>query len=198
MKTITIPKRFGYPTVDIYINNKTYTLKSGEEITVDDNVAAIIENAIALAPKQGRNIGKLAQLLSGSLEEIDITDLENISTIRPYAFYKYSEGITSLTIPSNIASIGEYAFFGCNSLASIRLESDSELVTIGAYAFNWCGKLSRVYLPTIPPTLIDVNAFAGINTACIFYCKTQESLNAYKAATNWSTLTGTYTFKVEA
>ena len=52
MKTINIPKRFGYPTVDIYINNKTYTLKSGEEITVDDNVAAIIENAIALAPKE--------------------------------------------------------------------------------------------------------------------------------------------------
>ena len=197
MKTITIPKRFGYPTVDIYINGKAYTFNSGEEITVEDNVADVIENAIALAPKQGRNISKIAQLLSGSLEEIDITDLENISTIRPYAFYKYNEGITSLTIPSNIASIGEYAFFGCNNLASIRLESDSKLVTIGAYAFNWCGKLSIVYLPTIPPTLIDVNAFAGINSACIFYCKSQASLNAYKAATNWSTLTGTYTFKVE-
>ena len=51
MKTITIPVRLGYPTVDIEINNKTYTFKSGEEITVDDYVAEVIENAIALAPK---------------------------------------------------------------------------------------------------------------------------------------------------
>ena len=29
------------------------------------------------------------------------------------------------------------------------------------------------------------------------YCKNQESLEAYKAAANWSTLAGTYAFVVE-
>ena len=47
MKTITIPKRFGYPTLDIMVNGKVYTVKSGEEITVEDNIAEAIENAIA-------------------------------------------------------------------------------------------------------------------------------------------------------
>lgn len=51
MKTITIPKSFGYPTVDIVVNNIRYTVKSGEQVTVDDHVAEVIENAIALAPK---------------------------------------------------------------------------------------------------------------------------------------------------
>ena len=52
MKTITIPKSFGYPTVDVVINSHKHTLKSGEEISVDDYIAEVIENAIALEPKE--------------------------------------------------------------------------------------------------------------------------------------------------
>ena len=52
-------------------------------------------------------------------------------------------------------------------------------------------------MPETPPTLLNVIAFQNINTACVFYCKTQESLEAYKKAANWSTLTGTHTFVVE-
>ena len=52
MKTITIPKSFGYPTLDIVINNEKHTLKSGVEITVDDRIAEVIENAAALAHKE--------------------------------------------------------------------------------------------------------------------------------------------------
>ena len=51
MKTITIPKNFGYPTMEIIANGKHYELSSGKEITVEDNLAEVIENAIALAPK---------------------------------------------------------------------------------------------------------------------------------------------------
>ncbi len=196
MKTIQIPMNSNPFTV--VINNSVYRYKAGETIEVPDEVAEAIEDAIELIPTPKRYLSEFAKLASGSLEEIDEKELEGISTIRPYAFYKYSNGITSVTIPNDITSIGEYAFFGCSNLASVRLGSDSKLDTIGGYAFNWCGKLSRVYLPTIPPSLIDVNAFSGISTDCTFYCKTQESLDAYKAAQNWSTLAGTYTFVVEA
>lgn len=51
MKKITIPKRFGYPTVDITINGKEETFQSGVEISVDDSIAEAIENAIGLEPK---------------------------------------------------------------------------------------------------------------------------------------------------
>lgn len=170
MKTITIPKRFGYPTVDIYINNKTYTLKSGEPITVDDNVAAIIENAIALAPKQGMNKSRLAQRIDGTIEEITEGDLAGIS------------------------AISHSALSNCKSL--IRISIPNTVTSIGTYAFDWCTNMKSVYLPEIPPAL-GVGSFGNIHKDCIFYCNSQESLNAYKAATNWSTLTGTYTFKVE-
>lgn len=46
MKTITIPKSFGFPTLDIVINNVRHTFRSGEEISVDDHIAEAIMNAI--------------------------------------------------------------------------------------------------------------------------------------------------------
>ena len=44
-KTIIIPKRFGYPTLDIVVNGKVYTVESNKEIVVEDHVAEAIENA---------------------------------------------------------------------------------------------------------------------------------------------------------
>lgn len=55
MKTITIPKRFGYPTMEIIANGKRYEFKSGEEITIEDHLAEIVENAIKLEPKPMAN-----------------------------------------------------------------------------------------------------------------------------------------------
>lgn len=52
MTTLTIPTKFGYPKANIYLNGKKYTFKTGEEITVEDNIAEIVEKAIALAPKE--------------------------------------------------------------------------------------------------------------------------------------------------
>ena len=170
MKTITIPKRFGYPTVDITINGKEEPFASGVEISVEESVAEAIENAIALAPKIGVPRNKVAQIANGSITEITAEDLAGISEIVGCAFYSKTN-LKSITIPDNIREIGDIAM-------------------------GWCINLERVYLPEVPPT-VYAETFKGIKTTCVFYCKTQASLDAYKKATNWSTLTGTYSFVVE-
>ena len=196
MKSITIPERFGYPTLEITINGKEQTFASGVEIEVEDSVAEAIANAIALAPKQGRNKSRLAQYAEGSLAELTLNDLDGITTIVFFAFGQcYS--LTSVEIPDTVKSIANSAFNSCNKLRSIRFGKNSKIESIGTNVFEWCSSLESVFLPETPPSLADVNAFANINKNCVFYCKTQASLEAYKAATNWSTLTGTYTFKVE-
>lgn len=169
MKTIIIPEKFGYPTVDITINGKEQTFASGVEIGVENAVAEAIENAIALAPKIGVPRNMFAQFVEGSLEELTAEDFAGISTIRACAVYSCLS-LKRVTIPSNIKKISNNAF-------------------------DWCSFMESVYLPEIPPELQHINAFT--NLKCTFYCKSQESLEAYKKATNWSTLTETHSFVVK-
>ena len=195
MKTITIPKRFGYPTLDVTVNGKIYTIESGKEITVEDSVAEVIENAIALAPKHERYLSKFAQSVEGSLTDVKAEDLEGITAIAACSFYFY-RSLKSITIPKSVTKIGTNAFYSCSDLETLMFEEDVS-VSIEATAFEWCSKLSRVYLPTTPPTLANANAFGNIKSGCVFYCKTPASKEAYLAAPIWSTLAGTYSFVVE-
>lgn len=171
MKTITIPKRFGYPTTNVSVNGKKYTLASGVEITVEDEVAEVIENAIALEPKPKKYLSKFAQLVGGTLTEVTAEDLEGVLTIDVSAFSS-RPSLKKVAMPNSITKIEQYAF-------------------------NWCTKLEGIWLPETPPTLVNANSFDKIKTSCVFYCKSQESLDAYKAAPNWSTVTDTYSFVVE-
>lgn len=196
MKTITIPERFGYPTLDITINGKEETFASGVEIEVDDSVAEAIENAIALEPKQGRNLSRFAQFIEGSITALTANDLEGVENIAYYAFVN-SKSLERIELPSHIKSVGYNAFAGCINLKTVVFAENSRLEKMGEYAFSGCSVLESIKMPEAPPTLVDINAFRNLNATCVFYCKTQASLNAYKAAENWSTLTGTYTFKVE-
>lgn len=167
-KMVTIPEN--HKPFIVNINNREYIYRGGETVEVPDDVAEVIADAIALEPKPGRYLGKLAKLAENSLTVLTAEDLAGISAIARCAFYS-NIGLKSITIPDNIIEIGEDAF-------------------------SWCVNSERVYLPEVPPTM-SVDAFKGVRTTCIFYCKTQASLDAYKAAPFWSTLTGTYTFVVE-
>ena len=192
MKTITIP---GYknPFV-VVINNTVYQYNGGETIEVPDDVAEAIEDAIELIPKPKRYLSKLAQLVEGSITELTINDFEGIEKVSSYAFY-CCRSIEKVTIPNNIKGIESLAFYGCNKLKSVAIGNG--VANIGDSAFEWCSALTSVYLPDTPPVIESTDVFINIKSGCVFYCKSQASLDAYKAATNWSTLTETYSFVVE-
>lgn len=51
-----------------------------------------------------------------------------VKTLTPYLFA--DTGITSITIPASVTSIGEYAFDGCESLSSVEFEESPEEIEI--------------------------------------------------------------------
>lgn len=182
MKTVTIPKRFGYPATEITINGVELAFKSGVEISVEDDVAEAIENAIALAPVQGRNIGKFAMLVEGSITEVSESDLEGINNVLAYAFYN-CDSITKIVIPNGVNKIGGYTFADCGNLVKVVLPES--ITSIDGRAFADSHNLTRVTLKAITPPVLRTGSY--IPTTCIFEVPA-ESLAAYKVASEWSNI----------
>jgi len=82
----------------------------------------------------------------------------SVITIDSYAFY--ASGLTSITIPSTLTTIGYGGFYSCNDLKTITFESSSMLTTIGVYAFGWCSKLTSFEISASVTSIGDV-AFLG-------------------------------------
>ena len=113
-----------------------------------------------------------------------ITIPNSVTYIENRAF-SYCSGLTSVTIPNSVTEIGSNAFERCSSLKSITIPNS--ITSIGNMAFNKCTGLTSVTIQaTTPPTLSNKNAFDNTNNCPIYV--PAESVNAYKTATNWSSL----------
>lgn len=69
--------------------------------------------------------------------------LSNLTSIGDYAFYGCNS-LTSIEIPEGVTSIGISAFDGCSSLSEITIPQS--VTTIGDFAFNGCSKLQTVHI----------------------------------------------------
>ncbi len=98
--------------------------------------------------------------------------------------FRYFKKFSSITIPDGVTIISNAIFNECFSFVSIIIPDG--VTHIADYAFNACYGMKYYYFyPTVPPTLVDVNAFTGIPDDAIIYVPA-ESVDAYKTATNWS------------
>lgn len=171
MKTVTIPKRFGYPTAEITINGVEQTFRSGEEIRVENAVAEALENAIALEPKRSLARSKVAQIAEDSLTAITAEDLAGITSISACAFYSH-KSLKEITIPNAVNKIGNNAF-------------------------DWCTELKKIYLPETPPEIAHSNVFGTVKMGDrTFYCRNQASLDAYLSIPLWGEVAALANFAV--
>lgn len=184
MKTITIPKRFGYPTLDITVNGKVYTVKSGEEITIEDNIAEAIENAIALEPKHKRYLSRIASLVYKSITEVTDAELDGLPSIGDYAFYNCTK-LASITIPNSVSRIGNQAFAYCTALESAVIPDS--VTYFGERLFYNSTALKKVTLRATTPPTIKTDTFSNVPTTCVFEVPS-EAVEAYKVAQYWSAI----------
>jgi uncharacterized repeat protein (TIGR02543 family) len=89
-----------------------------------------------------------------------VTIPSSVTSIGNYAF-EFCSGLTSVTIPSSVTSIGNYAFEFCSGLTSVTIPSS--VTSIGNFAFAYCTGLTSVTIP-ISVTSIGNTPFLGCSS----------------------------------
>ena len=91
------------------------------------------------------------------INDKEITSIEipsNVTTLGQYVFQECRE-FTSLTLPSSITEIGEGAFWGCSGLTSLTIPDG--VTSISDYAFALCSGLTSL---TIPSSVNSLGSYA--------------------------------------
>jgi hypothetical protein len=97
----------------------------------------------------------------------------------------------SVVIPDSVTYIGMYCFSGCSYLNSITIGNG--ITNIDQQAFVNCARLTSLTINATTPPTLGANALIGTNANLIIYVPA-ASVDAYKAATNWSA----YADKIQA
>ena len=96
-----------------------------------------------IAHKSVTSIGPKAASECSNLKSFQFQS-DTCETISEYSFA--FAGIESISIPSTLTSIQEYAFYNCKSLVSITIPKDSKLTSIGEEAFRY-SSISSIFIP---------------------------------------------------
>lgn len=154
------------------------------KVTVGSSVTTIGDYAfyncaqlanIAL-PKSVNTIGKSAFYGCTGALELNC-NVANAASSAEGAFY--GSKFTSVAVGNNVATIGDYAFNGCDSLTEVTFGSKVE--TIGAYAFENCSNIPAITLPKKVAT-IGVSAFKGCRGELVVECNIPDVANASSSA----------------
>ena len=112
---------------------------------------------------------------------IKVTFGDSVEKIPAYLFYAsnyissspYSTKITSVTIGNGVTSIGDYAFYDCDSLESVTI--GNSVTSIGERAFYDCDSLESVTIP---------DSVTSIGKRAFYYCSRLKSVTIGNSVTS--------------
>lgn len=144
-------------------------------VTITDNITRLSVNGYI-------NLPNLVRITVDSNNSV-FDSRDNCNAAIETSTNKLVFGCNSTVIPNTVTSIDKNAFKGCGIITVTIPES---VTSIGNGAFKNCSNLASVtVLATTPPTL-GTSAFDNNASGRKIYVPA-ESVEAYKAATNWST-----------
>ena len=131
-------------TIDWGDGSATETLAGTGNVNTTHTYANIGYYVIALNPVDGCTLGFGA----GSSSYCVMGSADNTDRV-------YSNMLQGVQVGIGVTSIGDYAFSGCYSLASITIPDS--VTFIGGYAFRYCYSLASI---TIPDGVTIINSYA--------------------------------------
>ena len=108
-----------------------------------------------------------------------LTIPSSVTSIGGYAFYGCS-GLTSLTIPSSVTKTDDCVFCGCSGLTSMTIPSG--VTSIGDWAFSGCSGLTSIYVypENLPELGIDIFNRCNAQNCTVYVPK--GTYDAYKSS----------------
>ena len=116
-------------------------------------------------------------------EQLKSASLPNSITVLGNGSFNRCTSLTQINIPEGVTSLRQVCFNRCSALESIELPST--VTAIGPSAFQYCTGLTRVSITADTPPSLGSSAFADCSALTGIYVP-DESVEAYKTATNWS------------
>ena len=129
--------------------------------------------------------------IPNGLTTVIISENSQLNTIGEYAFYN-CDSLTSIYIPDSVTTIGSSAFRGCDDLTTVIFGENSQLNTIGSWAFHFCSNLTTVtfgensQLNTIGEEAFSYTSLTSIN---IPSSVTTIESQAFESCSNLTTVT---------
>lgn len=184
LESITIPASVSQiPTYGVFQN-----CSSLQRVTFKGEIRAIyneaFQNCSSLSeiniPESVANFGNSAfygcKNMRIHLNLPNVIDISNASRVFSYT------GLLSINLP-NVQKIGSDFFAGSTELTKVDIGASA--TAIGSSLCNGCTSLKALICRATTPPSIGNNIIAGANNAYIYV--PDGSVDAYKAATNWST-----------
>ncbi len=147
--------------------------------------------SIDLSPLAGMtDVTSLSNLLSycSLLESVDLTPFSNYTKLTNISYLLNDDSsLTSIkgeTFENSGIEASNDAFYNCSKLQHIRLLAKAN--RISQYAYCRCTSLQYMIASKVEPPTIDTTTFVNTNNCPIYV--PDESVDAYKTATNWSAL----------
>jgi uncharacterized repeat protein (TIGR02543 family) len=152
-------------TLDCGVTPGTVTATLNEEGTLTINGTGAMANYdfYRVPPWNGFN---------GFITNVAIGD--GVTSIGDRMFLNH-RGLTSVTIPNSVTSIGQYAFYG-SGLTSVTIPNS--VTSIGRYAFCECTGLTSVTsLRVVPPNAYGAFSNVPVSSVCLYV--PQTAISAY-------------------
>ncbi len=173
---------FGYcehlSSIIVESSNSNYDSRENCNAIIETETNTLITGCLNTIIPLG--VKKIADVAFRRCQFTTITIPSSVTIIGNYAF-NWCGKLVSVSIPYNVTTIGEEAFYGCSSLTSVVIPSS--ITNIGTGAFGSCGNLTSVTAMMETPLSITYRTFDNRTNASLYVpagCK-----SAYETAPYW-------------